>query len=251
MFLKMNDFLPMTTSTKPSKRDRFFLQMKVVDEIVSTKDITLSIKQGKLDMCTSESVCSQSITTDTSSIASAESTITSVNSEPPQKSALKRRECASKCRSLLQQRVRILFNPAVQQQRHIARHEYTSEELNACWFRGEEYAQITRSCCKAIKRLEQQQQQHQKRRHGVHQRYCSRGLESHTRLAAMAKDQNRRVAWDAVLDEQCDQVSLGVIDDEVIASRYHDASRSCRLWALRVGQQVQRVAELVYDVMLD
>ena len=85
-----------------------------------------------------------------------------------------------------------------------------------------------------------------------HRKHCFRGLEPHTRQGAIAKAQNRRVAWDAVLDEQYDQVSLGVIDDEAIASRYHDGSRSCRLWwAIRVAQQDQSAAEVVYDVMLD
>ena len=86
-----------------------------------------------------------------------------------------------------------------------------------------------------------------------HRRRCFRGLECHTRQATTIKNLNRRIAWDAVLDEQCDQVSRGgVIDDEeAIASRYHDASRSCGLWAIRIAQQDQRAAELVYDAMLD
>ena len=84
-----------------------------------------------------------------------------------------------------------------------------------------------------------------------HHKYYARGLESHTRLAAIAKNQNRRVAWDAVLDEQGDQLSLGVVDDESIASRYWDASSSSTFWAIRVGQQDHRAADLVYDAMLD
>jgi hypothetical protein len=126
----------------------------------------------------------------------------------------------------------------------LARHEYTTEELDACWFRGDEYAQITRSCCKQIEKLEQGAKLKD-------QKYCARGLESHTRLAALAKAQNRRAAWDAVLDEQDEQISLGVVDDEPISRRYHDASWSCQLWAIRVAQDDQRVAELVYDEMLD
>ena len=102
--------------------------------------------------------------------------------------------------------------------------------------------------------LEQEQKQqghHSEETTFQRRKRCFRGLESHTRQAAIAKTQNRRVAWDAVLDEQCDQVSLGVIDDDAIASRYIDASRSCSFWAIRVAQQDQRAAESVYDVMLD
>lgn len=141
--------------------------------------------------------------------------------------------------------MRIRFNTVVEQRRLLARHEYTTEELDACWFRGDEYAQITRSCCKQIEKLEQGAKLKD-------QKYCARGLESHTRLAALAKAQNRRAAWDAVLDEQDEQISLGVVDDEPIARRYLDASSSCQLWAIRVAKEDQRAAELVYDdFMLD
>lgn len=83
------------------------------------------------------------------------------------------------------------------------------------------------------------------------QKYCSRGLESHTQLAALAKAQHRRAAWDAVLDEQDEQISLGVVDDEPISRRYLDASASSLLWARRLALGDQKEAELVYDHMLD
>ena len=126
----------------------------------------------------------------------------------------------------------------------MGRHEFSEEELDACWFRGDEYAAITRSCVKQIQKLEQGSKLRD-------QKYCSRGLETHTQLAGLAKAQNRRAAWDAVLDEQEEQVSLGVVDDEPIAQRYQDASSSCQLWAVKIALDDQREAELVYDDMLD
>ena len=80
---------------------------------------------------------------------------------------------------------------------------------------------------------------------------CSRGLESQTYLAALARNRNRLVAQEAVFDEQRDQLSLGVVDDEAISTRYRDASSSSILWAIRVGQQDHRVAELVHDFNVD
>jgi hypothetical protein len=125
------------------------------------------------------------------------------------------------------------------------------DELDACWFSADEYADIARLCRKEIKMVERRGSARKKFSEENEHRYCPRGLESHTHLAILARNQNRRAAWSAVLDEQSDQSSLGVIDDEAIASRYRDASRSSQLSAIHVGQQDERLAELVYDDMLD
>ena len=144
----------------------------------------------------------------------------------------------------------IQFNPSVQKRRHLPLHEYTTEELDACWFRGNEYAQIARSFRKEIKMLERGLLKNLAL-YDHDRKYCVRGLESHTRLAALARNQNRLTARAAVLEEQSEQLSIGVIDNEAIASRYRDASWSSMLWAIRVGKQDQREAELAYDSMLD
>lgn len=126
----------------------------------------------------------------------------------------------------------------------MGREDYSEDEMDACWFRGGEYADITKSCCKEIRKLD-----NGTRLKGI--KYCSRGLESHTKQASICKSQNRRAAWDAVLVEQEEQVMLGVVDDDPIAQRYTDAASSCQLWAIRMAMHDQREAECVYDEMLD
>ena len=138
----------------------------------------------------------------------------------------------------------IRFSASVEQRTILGRHEYSTSELDACWFRGDEYATITRSCCKQIEKLEAGENLRD-------QKFCSRGLESHTRLAALAKTQSRRNAWDAVLNEQYEQLSLGVVDDEPVAQLYQHASSSSLMWAQRVGLQDQKAAALVFDDLLD
>lgn len=143
----------------------------------------------------------------------------------------------------------VKFNLAVTQQRHLALHEYTTDELDACWFRADEYAEIACSCRKEIKMLEQGGST-MKNFIKDNCKHCPRGLESHTYLASIARSKNRLAAQKTVFDEQSDQLALGIIDDEAIASRYHDASSSSNLWAICVGQQDKKQAELVYDFML-
>ena len=126
----------------------------------------------------------------------------------------------------------------------LGRHQYSSSELDECWLRGEEYADIARACCKEIEKLG----------NGVtlkNRKYCSRGLESHTKLAFLSKAQNRRAVLDAVLGEQYKQISMGLANDEVISQRYQDASFSTRLWAQAVALQDQKAVVLVYDDLLD
>jgi hypothetical protein len=226
-------------------------------KLVDLSDAKFSIHNCNFLSTTTMMMAPTNDDTTTLSVASADSTIDdSVNSEPEQASGSTRKSALKQSSSpnrLAAQRIRIRFHENVQRRWHFGRHEYTTEELDACWFRGEEYQQIASSCCKNIQRLEEQQQLDDAKRikNNNNKKFCSRGLESHTHLAAIAKNRNRRVAWDAVLDEQYDQVSLGAIDEEAIASCYRDCSSSCRLWAIHVGQQDQRVADLIYDSMLD
>ena len=111
-----------------------------------------------------KSNCSNSHTTTTTADSTIASGVNS-NEEPeqikaPRKSALKQQSYPNR----LPQQTRIWFQQRVQQRGHFGRHEYTTEELlDACWFRGEEYQQITRSCCKDIQRLKEQQQQQQQK----------------------------------------------------------------------------------------
>jgi hypothetical protein len=77
-------------------------------------------------------------------------------------------------------------------------------------------------------------------------KYCAQGLKTSTRLAQKGKLQNRRDAYDAVLDEQDEQQEHDDFDDEAITDMYRDVSMSCQMWAHVVGMQDQREAELIW-----
>lgn len=122
----------------------------------------------------------------------------------------------------------------------LVRAEYTSEEKKASWFQEDEYAQITRECCKQVRKMEKGEQLRDKK-------YCSRGLESHTRRASDAKSRTRKASIEAVLYEQDRQYEEGIEDDELISQFYIDSSSSSQLWAHRVALQDQRAAEETMD----
>jgi hypothetical protein len=134
----------------------------------------------------------------------------------------------------------VRFAPTTDVCPSLARKDYTPQEMRACWYQGEEYRKITKECCKQIKKMQNGEVLKDKK-------YCSRGLESHTRLAAISKTLNRQTAINAVLDEQEDQWQMGVGLDEDIAQRYQQTTSSCQLWASTVGLRDQRVAEEYMD----
>jgi hypothetical protein len=118
----------------------------------------------------------------------------------------------------------------------LSRDDYASEEMRAVWLQSEEFRKINGDCLKQIRKLEQGKTLKDKK-------YCARGLESHTRLAAISKANNRRPAVKAVLDAQAEQQERGVYDDEDIARCYGKTASSCQMWATTVGFSDQRAAE--------
>ena len=166
--------------------------------------------------------------------------LASTQSNHPIKSSLKRINSLTR----LPRAMRIKFAHDDAQRTILGRHELSEDELDACWFRGDEYAKITKSCLKEIQKLQQGDKL-------KGQKYCARGLESHTQIAGLAKAQIRRAAWDAVLSEQDEQIDLGVVDEESIGSRYQDVSSSSQFWAIKMALDDQRAAQLVYEHELD
>jgi hypothetical protein len=67
-------------------------------------------------------------------------------------------------------------------------------------------------------------------------KYCSRGLESHTRSGAMSKTHNHKLASDAILDEHQEEQRrlVGAVGREAIAEQYTRAASSWYLWARTV-----------------
>jgi hypothetical protein len=117
----------------------------------------------------------------------------------------------------------------------LSRHDYTAEEKRVAWLQDEEFAWINKMNCKQVRKIESGQNLKDKK-------YCSRGLESHTRLAASSKSQNRKLAVNAVLDEQYEQ-ELDAPNEEAISHAYYQVTSSSQLWACMIGLRDQRSAE--------
>lgn len=122
----------------------------------------------------------------------------------------------------------------------IARHDMSTEEYNATWYSQEEYAKITESCCKQIAMLNRGEVLKDKK-------YCSRGLETHTKTRSRAKSMTRSLARQTVLREQERQRQEGIRHEDALAHLYHSASSSCQLWANLVGLDDQKEADITYD----
>jgi hypothetical protein len=110
----------------------------------------------------------------------------------------------------------------------LASKDYTSEEIQACWYTAEETRSIHASCSKEIRKMDEGTKLKGKK-------YCPRGLEGHTADGAALKQENRWLAIDAVLDEQMTQWEEGISDEDVIAEIYYRASSSCQVTANIVG----------------
>ena len=118
--------------------------------------------------------------------------------------------------------------------------EMTPQEFNALWYSAEEYEKITQACSKQVERLDRGETLKDKK-------FCSRGLECHTRIRSLTKRMNRTMAYQVVLQEQNNQAMGGVIHDDAIARVYHDVSSSCQLWAHAVALADQREIEGIQD----
>jgi hypothetical protein len=107
--------------------------------------------------------------------------------------------------------------------------DYTTEEIQACWYSAEENQRIHRHCRKEIRKMDEG------RRELKDKKYCSRGLEGHTTVGSATKKANRWLAVNAVLDEQMIQWEEGIFDEDAISEIYYQASSSCQVRANTVG----------------
>jgi hypothetical protein len=121
----------------------------------------------------------------------------------------------------------------------LSRRDYTLEETEASWWSHEDNQNISRQCQKEIKEIDDGETFEAKK-------YCSRGLEGHTRIGSVSKVQTRALAMNAVFDEQFMQWEEGVFDEDTIAEVYCRASSICQLWASLVGRRDYRAAEEIH-----
>jgi hypothetical protein len=114
--------------------------------------------------------------------------------------------------------------------------DYTPEEVEATWYSREECGRIRKQCRKEIKKMNVGEKPKDVK-------YCSRGLEGHTKNGSACKMRDRALAIDAVLEVQKFQWKEGIFDEEdAIAEVYYTASSKCQLFASLVGQETEEYA---------
>ena len=118
-------------------------------------------------------------------------------------------------------------------------YDYTPEEISAAWFSQEEMDIITSRCLKIIQKIEIGGAEAQRK-------YCFRGLESHSTLGRIGKQQNRLASVSAVLTEQARQWDENYLDDQAIANAYQNTTSSCQMWAQVVGKGDQDIAGVIH-----
>jgi hypothetical protein len=137
------------------------------------------------------------------------------------------------------------FSPTIAVRPTISRCAYTEHEKAATWYAAEESEKIQASAVKLIMFVE---------RRGAsrgNKKYCTPGLEGHTRNGYKNKMMNRLTTYALVLDEQDRQMhEYGVVDYDIIASAYHQAASSCQRWAHLVGLRDWNIAS-AYNTTVD
>jgi hypothetical protein len=123
----------------------------------------------------------------------------------------------------------------------LSRMDYTVEECKASWLSREEGRKILRQCEKEVKKIDDGKKFKDKK-------FCARGLEGHTWIGSISKEQNRALAVNAVLGEQATQWEEDVFDEDAIAEIYYRASTSCQLRATLVGRRDHRAAEEIHGL---
>ena len=142
-----------------------------------------------------------------------------------------------------EQEFRVRFSGKVHGRNTLSYRDYSTEEIQACWYTAEENQRIQRHCSKEIHKMEEGSNLKDKK-------YCSRGLERHTAVGAAIKARNRRLVINAVLDEQMIQWEKGIFDEDTIAEIYFRASSSCQMRAYIVGLGDHRATEAYVESCL-
>jgi hypothetical protein len=122
----------------------------------------------------------------------------------------------------------IRFSASVTVRETLSRKDYTPEEVKAYWYSHEESKAIRKQRSQEIRRINMGERLKDKK-------YCSRGLEGHTKIGAESKNRIRKVAINAVLDEQWLQWGEFIFDEYAIADIYNDASSRCQIRAHHVA----------------
>ena len=137
-------------------------------------------------------------------------------------------------------RVTFLENHQVHSIQHLD--DYTNDEIAATWYSGAEYADIKASYRSTIYLIECNK--------SIPEGHTSRGLEYRTQEGAWARYENKRDAYNAVLDEQDAQWNKDVDDQDVISQIYLKHSTKCAKAARDLGHEDAIEARELYAQLL-
>lgn len=101
---------------------------------------------------------------------------------------------------------------------------YTDRELSESWYNAQEMEEIKAECIHTLQ-LVACENIHVSNNNNF---WCLRGLEYRTQEGAKRRQENKYLAWDAVMSEQETQYMTGEFNDEAIARTYSQVSAACR-----------------------
>ncbi|MGK3760622.1 MAG: hypothetical protein ACI8RD_012939 [Bacillariaceae sp.] len=155
--------------------------------------------------------------------------------------------------------VSVRFNSKCYIKRIISRYDYTTDEIDNCWYTKHELDNIWSNCIDGIHKLNtiknnqnQQQRGDDNVDNDVDNDFCVRGLE-----CTIFKKQNRQKAANAVFMEQQQQYNNNTLlllggcstssspVEESIATKYNKISYKCQLLAIAIALRDQRNAAYI------
>jgi hypothetical protein len=131
----------------------------------------------------------------------------------------------------------VSFHPNVTVQPALHIFNYTKEEVESCWHRGNDMIEIKKHIGRTLHKMATRRPLNDKK-------YCARGLESRTREASKLKYRRRKRAVSAVLVMCRAQKEEGrILDEHMLATVYKKCSHQCKMAAHLTGLADQDIAQ--------
>jgi hypothetical protein len=131
----------------------------------------------------------------------------------------------------------VSFHPNVTVQPILHIFNYTKEEVESCWYKGNDMIKIKKHIGRTLHKMADCQPLDDNK-------YCARGLESGTKEGSERKFLNRKRAIGAVLVVCRAQKEEGcILDEHMLATVYKQCSRQCKMAAHLAGLADQDVAQ--------
>ena len=122
----------------------------------------------------------------------------------------------------------VSFADTARARRIISLKDFKPSEIQASWYSNEEYKSIQLACVQQIAKMNAGKTLKDKK-------FCSRGLEGHTKIGSKTKNLIRSQSIFAVLEEQNMQYEEGFMDDVAIAEIYGKLTADSQSEARKMG----------------